>query len=389
MSNHIDIIKKRIGIVGGGQLGKMMILEAKRLGFYVTTLDPTHDCPSHSISDEHIVAGFGDPQAYIELASKSDVITYEFEHINAEVLDSLARKGHTIYPSVASLKVIQNKYTQNLRLQASGVPVPRFALVDGAESIRRLGEVGGFGYPMMLKTTLGGYDGKGNALVRSAEDAEVALRFLGGGEREVMAEEFVDFEKEISIIACRGIDGSRVIYPVAENSHRNSILDVTIVPARVTQGVFEAATEIADRVMEAFEGVGTFCVEMFVTKSGGVYVNEVAPRPHNSGHYTIETCFANQFENHIRAITGLPFGCVALRGPAVMVNLLGESDGAARLDGLGETYADPNVRVHFYGKSESKKGRKMGHLTAIGDTVEAALARAERARETVRVVGVK
>ena len=388
MSKHNDTIRKRIGIVGGGQLGKMMILEAKRLGFYVTTLDPTRDCPSHSISDEHIVADFGDSQAYIELAGKSDVITYEFEHINAEVLDDLARKGHTIYPSVASLKVIQNKYTQNLRLQENGVPVPRFALVDSVAAIKELDAGQSFGYPMMLKTTLGGYDGKGNALIRREEDAEEAFRFLGGGEREVMAEEFIDFEKEISIVACRGIDGSRVVYPVAENSHKNSILDVTIVPARVPGQVVGEATRIAERVMEAFEGVGAFCVEMFAAAGCGIYVNEVAPRPHNSGHYTIEGCFANQFENHIRAITGLPFGNVGLRQPCVMVNLLGESDGSSRLTGLKEAYADPNIHVHFYGKTESKTGRKMGHLTAVGSTVESALARAEQARETVRVVGV-
>ena len=385
--SKLETIRKRIGIVGGGQLGKMMILEAKRLGFYVTTLDPTPDCPSHSISDEHIVAGFGDAQAYIELANKSDVITYEFEHINSEVLDDLARKGHLIYPSVASLKVIQDKYRQNERLRDSHIPVPRFALVDSAESIKELGGDGGFGYPMMLKATLGGYDGKGNALISGEADAEAAFRLLGGGKRALMAEEFIDFEKEISIIACRGIDGSRVIYPAAENSHRNSILDVTIVPARAPRASVEAATEIAYRVMEVFDGVGAFCVEMFVARDGGVYVNEVAPRPHNSGHYTIEGCLANQFENHIRAITGLPFGSVTLIKPTVMVNLLGESDGASRLVGLEEAYSDPNVHVHFYGKSESKAGRKMGHLTAVDDTVEGALARAMSARETVRVTG--
>jgi len=241
---------------------------------------------------------------------------------------------------------------------------------------------------MMLKTTLGGYDGKGNAVINGEADVDEAYRLLGGGAGELMAEEFIDFEKEISIIACRGIDGSRVIYPAAENIHRNSILDVTIVPARVPQTAVEKATEIAHRVMEVFEGVGTFCVEMFLTKQGGILVNEVAPRPHNSGHYTIEGCLANQFENHIRAITGLPFGCVRLITPTVMINLLGESDGAACLTGLDETYQDPNVHVHLYGKSKSKIWRKMGHLTAVDDSVEGALARAERARALVRVVGI-
>ena len=381
----MDAIKKRIGIVGGGQLGKMMILEAKRLGLYVVTLDPSKDCPSHSISDEHIVAGFDDPAAYFELAHKVDVITYEFEHINAEALEALEGEGHIVYPSVASLKVIQNKYTQNRALQENGVPVPRFALVDSIEELRRLG--GELGYPLMLKTTMGGYDGKGNALILNEEEVQQAYDLLGGGTKQLMAEEFVDFEEEISIIAARGIDGGRVVYPAGENIHRDSILDTTIIPARVCPQAVQKASEIAGRVMEIFAGVGIFCVEMFVTKIGQVLVNEVAPRPHNSGHYTIEGCFANQFENHIRAITGLPFGSVALTQPTVMVNLLGESAGAARLIGLEGVYADPNIRVHFYGKEESKQGRKMGHFTAVDQTVDGALERAQKAKKLLKVVG--
>ena len=384
----MNIIKKKIGIIGGGQLGKMMILEAKRLGFAVVTLDPSDTCPSSSISDEQIVAEFNDSAAYVELASKVDVITYEFEHIHAKVLEELEQKGHLIYPSVTSLKTIQNKYSQNQKLQEHGIPIPRFALVDSVETIKQMGEEKHFGYPLMLKATTGGYDGKGNALIRNESEVEEAYRLLGSGANELMVEEFVDFEKEISIIATRGIDGTRVIYPVAENEHRNSILDTTIVPARVCPSAVDKATQIADRVMEVFAGVGTFCVEMFVTKDGDVSVNEIAPRPHNSGHYTIEGCFANQFENHIRAIMGLPLGSVALTQPTVMVNLLGESDGVSQLEGLNETYLDPNVQVHFYGKEESKVNRKMGHFTVVDKTVEGAIARAEKAKQIVRVIGV-
>jgi len=382
----MSAVSKKIGIVGGGQLGKMMILEAKRLGFYVVTLDPDPGCPSHSISDEIIVSSLNNPEAYFELAGKVDVITYEWELINAQIMEDLERRGHLIYPSVASLKVIQNKYSQNKTLHECGVPVPRFELVNSVESIRGLGRK--FGYPIVLKTTLGGYDGKGVALIRSEEEIEDAYKLLGGGKLELMVEEFVDFHCEISVIACRGIDGSCVIYPIAENSHKNSILDVTIVPARVSDEVMQKATEIAHRVMDVFEGVGTFGVEMFVTKDGKVSVNEVAPRPHNSGHYTIEGCFANQFENHIRAITGLPFGNVDLISPTVMVNLLGESDGPARLLGLEEGYAsNPNLRVHLYGKSQSKRGRKMGHFTVVDKTAQDAIKRAEAARAIMRVVG--
>ena len=383
----MDIIKKRIGIVGGGQLGKMMILEAKRLGFYVAVLDPTSDCPAHSICDLHIVAGFDDPKGYRELSDNADVITYEFEHINADALEKLEKEGHLIYPSVSALKTIQNKNSQKTALSNNNIPVPRFLTVENLDDIKKAGKPEGFGYPLMLKTTTGGYDGKGNALIKTEKDAENAFNQLGSGKKELMVEEFIDFEKEISIIACRGINGEKVVYPVAENTHKNSILDVTVVPALIHGAEKHKAAEIADRVMSVFEGVGTFCIEMFVTKQGGIYVNEVAPRPHNSGHYTIEGCFANQFENHIRGIVDLPFGCTDLIAPTVMVNLIGESNGNAKLIGLEEAYLDPTVHVHYYGKSESKVGRKMGHYTVTGENVEDTIRRAKALKHIVRVVG--
>ena len=381
----MNIIKKKIGIIGGGQLGKMMILEAKRLGFYVVILDPASDCPASSIVDKQIVASFDDEKAFFQLAELVDVITYEFEHINVSALEKLAEKGHTIYPSVKSLKTIQNKYSQNIMLEQNGVPIPKFAKVETADDIRLQAKT--LGYPMMLKATTGGYDGKGNALILNETEVDDAFSALGSGVREIMVEEYVPFVKELSIIACRGIDGSRSIYPVAENNHINSILDTTIVPARIADASIASATAIADKVMEIFDGVGTFCVEMFVTRDGAVSVNEVAPRPHNSGHYTIEGCFACQFENHIRAICDLPFGNVELLQPTVMVNLLGESDGASVLEGVEEAYKDSCVKVHFYGKSESKRNRKMGHFTVVGKTVEEAIERAERVKGIVRVVG--
>jgi 5-(carboxyamino)imidazole ribonucleotide synthase len=237
----------------------------------------------------------------------------------------------------------------------------------------------------MLKTTKDGYDGKGTALIKTQADIESAYNSLGGGKRELMLEELVDFEMEISVIACRGTDGAKVIYPIAENTHSNSILDTTIVPARINEDTAGKAMTIAEKVMDVFEGVGTFCIEMFVHRDGTVSVNEVAPRPHNSGHYTIEACFANQFENHVRAIAGLPLGCTDLILPAVMVNLLGQSDGKAELVGVEEAYrADSRVNVHFYGKKESKIARKMGHYTVVG---EASLERAQRLREIIKVMG--
>jgi 5-(carboxyamino)imidazole ribonucleotide synthase len=368
---------KRIGIIGGGQLGKMMVLEAKRFGFYVVTLDPVADCPSQSVSDELIVAALDDVAALRELASKVDVITYEWELIGVDALKAIEAEGHEIHPSVRSLEIIQDKFTQKQALKDAGIPVPEFRRVESIADI-------GTG---VLKTTKGGYDGKGVAVVRSAADIETAYNSLGGGRKPLMTEEFIDFKLEISVLACRGIDGKAVIYPVAENIHSDSILDTTIVPARINADITAKAMDVAHKVMEVFEGVGTFCIEMFVTGDDEVSVNEIAPRPHNSGHYTIEGCFANQFENHIRAIVGLPLGNTELKQPTVMVNLLGQSDGKTALIGAEEAYLDPNIRIHLYGKPESKRARKMGHFTVIDDTVEGALARAEKAKRIIKVVG--
>ena len=298
--NHLN---QKIGIIGGGQLGKMMILEAKRLGLYIITLDPNPHCPSHSISDEHIVADFHDRNALWELAKKVDIITYEFEHIDVETLRELDENGYTIYPSVKSLEIIQNKYLQKRMLNKNHIPIPRFASVSNMDEIIEYGKK--FGFPLMLKTCKEGYDGKGNFLIESPEKITEGFHALFH-ENELMVEEFIPFDKEVSILATRGIYGDSVIYPVAHNIHHHSILDTTIVPAKMNETLEAHAKEIARQVMEVFEGVGTFCIEMFVKKDGTIFVNEVAPRPHNSGHYTIEGCRVNQFENHIRAIMGLP-----------------------------------------------------------------------------------
>ena len=383
----METINKKIGIVGGGQLGKMMILEAKRLGFYVSVLDPEASCPAHSICDHLIIAGLDDPKGYKELSKHADVITYEWENINADALENLENDGFTIYHPVKVLKELQNKYTQNTVLSRNGIPVPGFKQVFSTDDIKEAGKTENFGYPLMLKTTTDGYDGKGTFLIKSKNDVENAFRQLGSGVKGLMAEKFIDFEKEISLLACRGIGGEKVIYPIAENTHINSILDTTIVPAGIDANVYRKAIDIGNKLMSVLEFVGTFCIEMFVSKQGDVYVNEIAPRPHNSGHYTIEACFANQFENHIRAIVGLPFGDVSLRSPTVMVNLLGESNGNAKLLGLEEAYNDPNIHVHIYGKKQSKTGRKMGHYTVVGNTIDDTVKRAQELKSTIRIIG--
>lgn len=356
----------RVGIVGGGQLGKMMILDGKRLDTYFVILDPTPKCPADSIADEHIIADFDDVEAFHALAEKVDVVTYEFEHINAEALRELENEGHKVYPSSETLLHIQNKYNQKEWLKKHGLPVPDFKKVETAEDIREAGKV--FGYPMMLKTCTGGYDGKGNAPVNTEADVETAFEALGAGKLPLMVEAFCPFEKEVSILVCRNVNGDVKVFPVAENVHKDSILDETTVPADISAASTEKAMDIARKAVQAFNACGMLCIELFVTADGDVLVNELAPRPHNSGHYTIEGCVTSQYENHIRGILGLPLGSTELLRPTVMKNIIGQySVDRAEVKGLDEAYRVGEVKVHIYGKEKVSKGRKMGHIT-VTDT---------------------
>ncbi len=254
MSDKLNPLQKKIGIIGGGQLGKMMILDAKRLGYYVVTLDPSPDCPSSSISDRLIVAAFDDLEAMRAMADDVDVITYEFEHIGVTALKTLESEGHRIYPTPSSLEIIQDKSTQKEALAAAGLPIPAFTLVETTEEIKASGDR--YGYPMMLKACTGGYDGKGNALLQDESSIDKAFATLGNGSIKLMVEGFVPFTMEISVLACRGIDGKMVVYPVGENIHVNSILDTTIVPAAISENCTQKAMKLAEDVIDVFHGVG-------------------------------------------------------------------------------------------------------------------------------------
>lgn len=378
-------LDKKIGIIGGGQLGQMMLLEAKKMGFYAVVLDPSEDCPCHSICDEHIVAGFDDEDAFQLLAKKTDVITYEFEHINAKALESLEAKGYKVYPTAASLEVIQDKLTQKEAMLKAGLPVPDFMQIENTQDMAKAGEK--YGYPYMLKARTGGYDGKGNAVVKSAESIDSAYNELGGGKIKLMAEKMVNFKMETSILACRSLNGDIAVYPVGDNYHIDSILHETKVPANIPDKASKTAMAVASKVMEIFDGIGMFCVEMFVTNENDILVNEVAPRPHNSGHYTIEGCITSQFENHIRAVVGLPLGSTDLIGPTVMINLLGEEgfSGKTKVEGLDKAMALKGVTVHIYGKSQTKPKRKMGHITVTANSIGKAEAIAKEAFDYIKI----
>ncbi|HEX3020841.1 MAG TPA: 5-(carboxyamino)imidazole ribonucleotide synthase [Lachnospiraceae bacterium] len=361
----------RIGIIGGGQLGKMMILDAKRLDYYFVILDPTKNCSADSIADEHIVAGFDDVEAIQELASKVDVVTYEFEHINVQALQLLESKGHKVYPSSETLLRIQNKLVQKDWLRKHDIPVPEYLGVNGIDEIEQAGER--YGYPLILKTCTGGYDGKGNAVIKTKDQIAEAYEALGAGSLPLMVEEFVPFEKEVSILVCRSANEDIKVFPVAENVHVNSILDETTVPAVISEESTQEAMDIARKTIEVFGCCGMLCIELFVKKDGHILVNELAPRPHNSGHYTIEGCYTSQYENHIRAILGQPLGDTGLIRPTAMKNLIGQTDGDANVKGLEEAYRMSGVKIHLYGKEKVAKGRKMGHITATAPTIEEAL----------------
>lgn len=386
ISTDIITIKNpiRIGIIGGGQLGKMIAQEAKRMSFKIIILDPCKDCPASSVSDEIIHADFKDESAIRKLARMSDVLTYEIELANSNALKVLESQKYPVFPAPVTLEIIQNKFRQKSFLKENGIAVPEFDLVKSVECLKNL--CSDYGLPAMLKACEDSYDGRGNFLISSMDKTQEAFDFFHG--KECMLEKFIPFIKEISIMVARNSDGQIVSFPVAENIHSNNVLDMTIVPARISKKVSIKAKRIAQKTMGALKGAGIFGIEMFVTKDEDVIVNEIAPRPHNSGHYSIEACSISQFEQHIRAILDLPLADPQLLTPSVMVNILGSEhhNGTYKIEGLSKLMSIPGIKLHIYGKKISKPRRKLGHITVTAQNVQEAIFRAERAKRTIKVV---
>ncbi len=353
----------RLGIVGGGQLGKMIAMEAKRMFMKVIILDPSGDCPASSVADKIIVGNFSDEQKIYELAEEVDVLTYEIELANSRALNNLVKKGFTVHPSPHTLSIIQNKYRQKQFLQENRIPVPEFDLVNSKEQLKDLCEK--YGFPTLLKACEDTYDGRGNYLIQNEEDIVTAFSYFSG--RQCMVEKFVDFKKEISIMIARNSSGEISYFPITENIHRDHILDTTIVPARIDSDVAMKATNIAIKTMESLKGSGIFGIEMFVDKDNNVLINEIAPRPHNSGHYSIEACSISQFEQHIRAVLNYPLPQPFLLSNAVMINILGPTgiEGSYDVDGIENLFAVEGLKLHIYGKKETKHNRKLGHITVL------------------------
>ena len=372
--------RSTIGIFGGGQLGRMLAMAAREMDFRTVSLDPSADCPASQVTDHHVAAAYDDLEAAQELAERSDVVTYEFENVDATAIERIAELK-PVYPSPSVLRVCQDREIEKDTLSALSVPVPEYRIVRNVdEAATVLNEVGA---PAVMKTTRWGYDGKGQRVVRTNGDAINGFKELdGSADSPVIVEQFVDFAMEVSVVCARDESGAMSTFPVSENVHVDGILDTSIVPARCSDAVVEEAEQVARRIAEGLDVMGLIAVEMFVGRDGAVSVNELAPRPHNSGHYTIEGCETSQFEQLARILTGMPMGDVGLRSPTAMVNLLGDIWEATGGSPDWRTVLETSqTHLHLYGKSGYRIGRKMGHITVTGDTVEEALKVAVAARE--------
>ncbi|WP_010632490.1 5-(carboxyamino)imidazole ribonucleotide synthase [Sporolactobacillus vineae] len=358
-----------IGILGGGQLGRMMAIAAKQMGYRIAVLDPTEDCPCAQVADKAIVADYDDPEAARQMAEIADVVTYEFENVDVKTADYL--QEHSYLPQgYHLLEITKDRLNEKAAIRKAGLPVVPYMPVRNQEELETA--LAGIGFPSVLKTTEGGYDGKGQYVLKAREDLEEALPYIGKTPFEL--EKWLPFEKEISVIVVRSTTGETSVFPVAENIHRHNILHHTLVPARISGALREEATQHALHLAEALHLVGTLAVEMFVGKDGKVYVNETAPRPHNSGHFSINACDTSQFEQHVRAICGLPLGSTELLRPVIMVNILGQHVQPV----LNKISRLSDAHLHLYGKDEARFGRKMGHLTILGDTVQDCIDKAEK-----------
>ncbi|MFB6138926.1 MAG: 5-(carboxyamino)imidazole ribonucleotide synthase [Halosimplex sp.] len=376
-----------LGVVGGGQLGRMLAEAAAPLGVEVVVSDPTPDAPAAPVARDQLVGDFDDPGAVRELAERADFLTFEIELADPDLLERVAAETDTpVHPDPETLRIIEDKLVQKRRLADAGVPVPDFREVNSADELRDA--LGDLGYPAMLKARKGGYDGRGNVPVESPEDvdeafAEIVDAAQGGSQDDpsgvAMAEEMVDFERELAVMGCLGSEQwgesgepERDTFPVTETIHREEILRETRSPPEAGENVRERAREVALDVLDVMEGRGVYGIELFQGPDDEILLNEIAPRPHNSGHWTIEGCHTSQFEQHVRAVTGRPLGDTGRRAPTVSTNILGdvEERREATLSGEDAVFERRRAHLHWYGKKEVYRLRKMGHVALVGEDGE-------------------
>jgi 5-(carboxyamino)imidazole ribonucleotide synthase len=355
-------MSKILGIIGGGQLGMMIAEAAKKMPDEISeiiVLDPTENCPAAQAGATQIIADFKDKDAIIELANKSDIITYEIESGDSDVLKSVQDKAE-INPSPETLKIIQDKFLQKSFLRENKIPVPEFIEIKNIEDVKE--GVKKFGLPAMLKARRDAYDGRGNFKINSENEIQTAYDYFKG--QPLLLEKFVPFVMEVSVIASRNTKGQIKTYPLVENIHQENILRETIAPARVSEDISKKAEDIAEKTMSVLKGAGIFGIEMFVTKDEDVVINEIAPRVHNSGHHTLQSSETSQFEQHLRAILGLELGSTELIHNSIMYNILGDSSFTGEY--LPLNISESGVFLKMYGKKISKPSRKLGHVNIIG-----------------------
>ncbi len=367
-----------VGILGGGQLAKMLALEAYRLGLNVAVIEKG-ESPAGELTKFDFPKGWMDNDELDKFIEVSDIITLENEFIDTAILDYISQKK-PVFPSSATMKKVQDKFKQKQIFSQYGIDVPAFSEIYSHKDAAAFGEK--HGYPFLLKTRTLGYDGYGNFTVRSEGDIDAAFKnfTINGNLRPLLAEQFISFTKELAVMVCRNQTGETEVYPCVETIQKNHICHTVIAPAVIDESITRKAKKIALRCVEAIDGVGVFGIELFLKASGEVLVNEIAPRPHNSGHYTIEACHTSQYENALRAVLDLPLGSAEMKVPAaVMVNLLGVRDGSGLPTEISEMLKNNTAKLHLYGKKLSRNGRKMGHITAVGKTQAEALEIATKA----------
>jgi len=377
-------MRKVLGIIGGGQLGMMLTEAAKKMPEYISkiiVLDPVENCSASQVGAEQIVADFKDKKAIIELSKRSDIITYEIESGDSEVL-KLVEKDAEINPSPETLKIIQDKFLQKSFLLKNNIPVTEFIQICSVSDLKQ-GLIK-FGYPSILKARRDAYDGRGNFKIDSENQIKKAFDYFNGA--EMMLEKFVPFKMEVSVIAARNTNGQIKTFPLVENIHEDNILRETIAPARISKNVAEHAEEIAKTTMNVLNGAGVFGIEMFVTENNQIVINEIAPRVHNSGHHTLQSSETSQFEQHLRAILGLELGNTTLLHPTIMYNILGSKNFEGEYKSI--EISEQNVFLKMYGKKISKPLRKLGHFNLVGkqgETIDYLLKKLETIKDKVSI----
>lgn len=378
MSSHIILPPGMLGMLGGGQLGRFFVIAAHEMGYRVTVLDPDKNSPAGKIADVHLCAAYDDAVALKTMAETCQAITTEFENVPASTLENLAQT-RTVRPSAKAVSIAQHRVLEKQFIRDAGIPVAPFVVVNAASDLPADADAI---YPAILKVARFGYDGKGQARVANQAQAQAAFEAFKG--EQCVLEKMLSLDYEVSVVLARDAQGNVAAYPLAENSHLNGILDVSIVPARAPKTIQDQARQLAIKIAEKLEYIGVLAVEFFVS-NGELLANEMAPRPHNSGHYTIDANVTNQFEQQLRALVGLPLGDSRLHSQAVMVNILGDIWKNGAEPAWDKIFARSELKLHLYGKHEPRPGRKMGHYTVIGADQETVIVNAIKAREELGI----